>query len=247
MRNIIALIRRELGAYFISPMAYIILTALLAVSGFLFYFSMLRYSQQRLPASMTEVQQYLVFLMTLISPLITMRLIAEEKNRGTIETMMTAPVSEWQFVFAKFAASMLFVCYLLLPTVFYAAFVAAYGTLDVKGMLTGYLGVFLTLGAVISIGLLISSMASNQITAGVVTLIVACTLMMISAFSPILRPGASQFLGMVKDVMNYVGILNHVEEFSKGVIDTRPLVYLLSVMFGGLFLTVRVVESRRWR
>ena len=247
MRNIIALIRRELGAYFISPMAYIILTALLIVSGLLFHFSMVRYMQQRLPASMSETQQYLVFLMTLISPLITMRLIAEEKNRGTIETMMTAPVSEWQFVFAKFAASMLFVCYLLLPTIFYAAFVGAYGVLDIKGMLTGYLGVLLTVGAVMSIGLLISSMSSNQISAGVVTLIVACALMMVSAFAPIVRPAGNSFVAFLKDVMNYVGVLNHVEEFSKGVIDTRPLVYLLTVMAGGLFLTVRVVESRRWR
>jgi ABC-2 type transport system permease protein len=243
----IALVRRELSAYFISPMAYIILTAMLAVSGFTFYSLMLGYAQTHQPAQMGGTLNWLVFLLTLVCPLITMRLIAEEKNRGTIETMMTAPIGEWQFVLAKYVAAVLFVAYLLLPTSFYAAFIGAYGWLDFKGMLAGYLGVMLTLGAVLSIGLFISSLASNQITAGVVTLIVAISLMTVSALTGSLKPGTSMFLKVARNVLNYLAILNHVEEFSKGVIDTRPLVYLLSVSFLFLFLTVRVIESRRWR
>ena len=246
MGNMIAVVRRELGAYFISPMAYIILTAILFASGLVFYFNMIGYAQNKMPATLTDTTYWLVFLLTLVCPLVTMRLIAEEKSRGTIETLMTAPLSEWQFVVGKYLAALLFVGYLLLPTVFYAAFVAAYGRLDYTGMAAGYLGVMLTIGAVLAIGLFVSALSANQITAGVVTLIVAIMLMLVSMGTNIIRP-TSDFIRIVRDVLGYVGILNHVEQFSRGVIDTRPLVYLLTVIVLFLYGTIRAVESRRWR
>jgi ABC-2 type transport system permease protein len=104
----------------------------------------------------------------------------------------------------------------------------------------------LTIGAVLSIGLFVSALSANQITAGVVTLIVAIMLMLVSMGTHIIRP-TSELLRIARDVLGYVGILNHVEQFSRGVIDTRPLVYLLSVILLFLYGTIRAVESRRWR
>src|SRR5258706_14178823 len=136
--------RREMGVYFVSPIAYIILTFFLAVSGMIFYTTMLGYAVQKTPAGLTETQQWIVTLLTLLCPLITMRLIAEEKNRGTIETLMTSPVAEWQFVLAKYFAALLFTAYLLLPTAFYAVFLSAYSTLALQATTVGYAGVLLT-------------------------------------------------------------------------------------------------------
>lgn len=246
MRNLVALTRRELAVYFISPMAYIILTAMLLALGTAFYFFMIGYAANRLPATLTETLYWLTFLLTLICPLVTMRLIAEEKNRGTIEVMMTAPVSETSFVLAKYLASLLFVGYLILPTTFYSAFLWAFGSLDFTGMAVGYLGVLLAAAAVLAIGIFISSLANSQITAGVVTLIVCIVLTLTSFFAPLIR-GHDALARAARQGLGYVGLLNHVEQFSRGVIDTRPLVYLLSVTVFFLFLTIRAVESRRWR
>jgi ABC-2 type transport system permease protein len=243
--NLVALTRRELGVYFISPMAYIILTAMLFLSGLIFYRTMDQYADARLPASMAELQTFLVFLITLVCPLVTMRLIAEEKNRGTLEIMMTSPVTEWQFVLGKYFAALLFVGYLILPTIFYAAFVAAYGTLDPTGMIAGYFGVLLTVGAILAIGLFISSLANSQITAGVVTLIVCLAMALTSMFAPMIKGGG--VAKVARTALTFAGVLTHVEYFARGVIDTRPLAFLLTVTVLFLFLTVRVVESRRWR
>ncbi len=246
MRSLVALTRRELGSYFISPMAYIILTAFLLVSGALFYFGMLRSAADRAPADFSRLQAMLVSLLNFICPLVTMRLIAEEKTRGTIETMMTSPVSEWQFVLSKYIASLLFVTYLVLPTVFYTAFVDSFGTLDVTGTVVGYIGVLLTVGAILSIGLFISALASSQITAGVVTLIVSMGLMLTSFFASALK-GDAPFTVTAREVLTRIDLLAHVDDFARGVVDTRPIVYLVGVIVFFLFMSVRAVESRRWR
>src|SRR5262245_3084487 len=137
MRNYAALVRRELSVYFVSPMAYIILTAFLVLNGVLFYWVMAEFAAARQPVQFGVMQTWMVNLLTFITPLVTMRLIAEEKNRGTIETMMTAPIGEWQFVFAKFSAAFCFIAYLLLPTVCYAVLAAKYGTVDAGATAAG--------------------------------------------------------------------------------------------------------------
>ena len=143
----------------INPMGLSILTAVLAISGYMFYSVMINYANYGLPAGLTEIHQWLTYLITLVCPLITMRLIAEEKSRGTLETMMTAPVGEWSFVLGKFAAAALFVAYLILPTAFYAVFISAYGTLDLTGAVAGYAGLLVTVSAVLSIGLFVSALS----------------------------------------------------------------------------------------
>ncbi|MBI2932464.1 MAG: ABC transporter permease [Planctomycetes bacterium] len=245
--NYAALVRRELSVYFISPMAYIILTAFLFLSGGLFCKLMFDFADARMPVEYGAMQKVMVSLLTFVTPLVTMRLIAEEKNRGTIEIMMTAPISEWAFVLAKFTAAFVFVSYLLSPTICYVILAAKYGVVDLGAVAAGYAGILLAIGAVLALGLCISAMCANQITAGVLTLIGALALIIMPLIGSLFPPHATGLVGIVQRVFEHVNLLGHMDSFSRGIVDARPAVYLLSVIFLFLFLTVRVVESRRWR
>jgi len=255
--NYAALVRRELAVYFVSPMAYIILTAFLLVNGLFFGWSMDEFAARRSPVNYGWIQQWMVYLLTLIAPLITMRLIAEEKSRGTIETMMTAPVSEWQFVLAKFSAAFLFVAYLLLPTVCYAILAAKFGTVDFGAAAAGYVGMLIAVAAVLALGLCISATCANQITAGVLTLIASLALIIMPMIARVLPQGEvnAVFLGInwgvfvvaLRGALHQMNLLGHMEAFSRGIVDFGALVYFLSVVGLFLFLTARIVESRRWR
>ncbi|MBV8880038.1 MAG: ABC transporter permease, partial [Planctomycetaceae bacterium] len=173
MRTFLALTRRELGVYFVSPMAYIIMTALVFISGLVFLGSIGFAASNQFPVDYSPTLFWIMVVVVVTSALVTMRLIAEEKNRGTLEIILTAPVSDASFVLAKFAAAMVLLGYLLILTVGYLVIITRYGPVDLGAVVCGYLGVFL-LGAVLySIGLFISSLCSSQITAGVITFCVA--------------------------------------------------------------------------
>ena len=167
MSTSIALLRRELGVYFVSPMAYIILTAMLFVSGLAFNGALQSAAANRLPADYLPTLFFIIWIIVLSSPLITMRLVAEEKNRGTIETLMTAPVSEAQLILAKFSAAVVFLVYLLFLTGFYPIILSMYGDVDLGAVACGYFGAVLAGAMMFSIGIFISSLCPNQITAGI--------------------------------------------------------------------------------
>jgi ABC-2 type transport system permease protein len=242
MRNFLALTRRELGVYFVSPMAYIILTALLFISGRVFVGSMAGFASNQLPVDYRETLYWLVVVVVLTSPLVTMRLIAEEKNKGTLEIILTSPISDAAFVLAKFAAAMVLLVYLLALTVGYIVIISRYGAVDVGAVVCGYLGVLFVGAVLYSIGLLISSLCSSQITAGVLTFSVAVLLIMAN----ILMAGLEENSAW-RPILSYVDLSMNFADFLKGVVDRTRLVYLLSVCGFFLFLTTRVVESRRWR
>ncbi len=237
-----ALLRRELGVYFVSPMAYIILTALLLVSGLAFVSSVERFASDKLPADYVPTLFFIVWIIVTASPLVTMRLIAEEKSRGTIEILMTAPVSEPQVVLAKFSAAVTFLLYLLLPTLVYPVILSLYGQVDLGAVACGYAGVVLVGAVVFSIGLFISSLCTSQVTAGIVSLMVSLLLI----FASFLAGGLFRNEAWA-DLLEFVNLSANVMDFLKGVVDTRRLTYLAGVMAFFLFLTVCVVESRRWR
>ena len=241
MRNFLALTRRELGVYFVSPMAYIILTALLVLSGQMFVRSMETYSANQLPVDYRVTLQGLVIFIVLTCPLVTMRLIAEEKNKGTLEIILTAPISDAAFVLAKFAASIILLAYLLALTVGYLIVISRYGPVDVGAAACGYLGLLLVGGVLYSAGLFISALCSSQITAGVLTFVVAILLVMANILS------AQVENSFWAPIFGYVDLSLNFNDFLKGVVDRTRLVYLLSVIAFFLFLTTRVVESRRWR
>ncbi len=242
MSNFLALARRELGVYFVSPMAYIILTALLVVAGLVFVFSVSAAAAERLPADYAPTLQWTCVVVALTSALVTMRTVAEEKSRGTIEIVLTAPVTEAQFVLAKFAAAMVLLSYLLAVTAGFALILSRYGQVDWGAVACGYLGVLLVGAVTYSAGIFISSLCTSQITAGVVTFALVILLMMANLGGLFLGPESA-----VAPFLQAVSLTENFGDFLKGVIDTGRLVTLLGVAAFFLFLAVRVVQSRRWR
>jgi ABC-2 type transport system permease protein len=242
MRTFLAMTRRELGVYFVSPMAYIILTALLAVAGWAFWSTMANAAESRLPVDFSGTLAMVVYIVVLTSSLVTMRLIAEEKSKGTLEIILTAPISDAAFVLAKFAASMVLLVYLLVLTIGYLAIISRYGLVDYGAVACGYLGVLLVGAVTYSMGLFVSSLCSSQVTAGVITLALSLLLILADLLGSNLAEGSfwREFLG-------YVDLTRNFGDFLRGVVDRSRLVYLTSVVAFFLFLTTRVVESRRWR
>jgi ABC-2 type transport system permease protein len=191
MRTTWALFRRELAVYFVSPMAYIILTCLMVMFGFFFWFSAQKALASSSPFLFAEALSPIAYFMVFIAPIVTMRLVAEEKNRGTFETLMTAPVTELQVVLAKYAATLAFLLFLLLPTVAHAILVSKYGTLDVSESISGYIGVFLATASLFAIGLFVSSVCTNQVTAGVITFVIIIMLAGSALIAPFINPSTA--------------------------------------------------------
>ena len=242
MKTFLALTRRELGVYFVSPMAYIILTAILVLSGQVFVSTMAAATAGQEPVDYRSTLQWLMMVVILTTPLVTMRLIAEERKQGTLEIILTAPISDAAFVLAKFAAAMVLLAYLLVLTVGYLVIISRYGPVDAGAAACGYLGLFLVGGVLYSIGLFISSLCSSQITAGVLTFSIAVMLIMATYSLPQVMDTS-----LIRPFLAYIDLTVNFSDFLKGVVDCTRLVYLLSVIFFFLFLTTRVVESRRWR
>lgn len=242
MKNFLALTRRELGVYFVSPMAYIILTVMLLLAGWLFVTSISFFATNQLALDYSPTLAAIMVIVVATSALVTMRLIAEEKSKGTLEIILTAPISDATFVLAKFAAAMVLLAYLLILTIGYLVIISRYGKVDYGAVASGYVGVFI-LGAVMySVGLFISSLCSSQITAGVITFAVAAILALANLGSLLLPENSSW-----RPFLAYVDLMQNFGDFLKGVVDRTRLVYLSSIVFFFLFLTTRVVESRRWR
>jgi ABC-2 type transport system permease protein len=242
VRSFAALARRELGVYFVSPIAYIILTVLLFFSGLVFAYQVDLAATNRLPFDFSSTLAGICWVVVVASALITMRLVAEEKSRGTIEIMLTAPVTETQFVLAKFAAALVLLAYLLLPTVAFVLVVSMYGQVDAGAVACGYLGVLLVGAFMFSIGIFVSSLCSSQVTAGMITLVVGLVLLILTIIA-MSRPEGDT----LRRVIETVDLTANFMDFLRGVVDVGRLVYLLGVPVFFLFLTTRVLESRRWR
>lgn len=242
MRRFNALVLRELTAYFNSPIAYVVLTAFLSLSGFFFAGYMFSYSNNGVPARYFDTMYGMSLIIILVAPFITMRLIAEEKNRGTIETLLTSPVSECAIVLSKFVSAMVFVLYLLVPTVIHLAVLAKYANVDWSACLVGYLGLTLLAAAVVSIGLFISSLCTSQIAAGIITFVVAFILVSIEFGAGFIR----QEDNVWRQVLLRISFPNNTFPFLTGILDSRPTIYFLSFVALFLFATVKVMGSRRW-
>ena len=173
-------------------------------------------------------------------PLIAMRLFAEEKRTGTIELLMTSPLHDWEIVLGKWMGAMTMYAFMVLLSAINMGLLFVWGSPDWKPLLTGYLGLFLQAGTIMAIGSFISSTTRNQIIAGSTTFLLCLLLWVIKAVSSFNDAGWAKALA-------YCSILTHFEPFSKGVIDTKDIVYYVTAIFLGLFLTVRSLESLRWR
>jgi ABC-2 type transport system permease protein len=175
-----------------------------------------------------------------VVPLITMRAYAEEKRSGTIELLMTSPITDFQIVIGKFLGAMSLYGAMLGVTLIHIALLFAYGNPEWKPILTGYLGLVLLGGCFVSVGLFFSSLTKNQIVAGMFTFVVLLLLWVIGWIGNFSGPTVERLTG-------YLSLTSHVDDFLRGVIDSQHVVYYLSFITFGLFLTAKAVDSERWR
>lgn len=238
MRNVATLTKRELIAYFLSPMAYIILTVFLVLIGYLF-FEFLTFSRR---ADMTQIIGFMGFIWIFILPLLTMRLFADEFDSGTIETLMTAPVTTLEVVLSKYLASLVFLLVLILPTMFYAAILFAFGKPDPGPIVAGYFGLFLLGAFYLAVGLVASACVRSQIAAAVISIVL---LLLLYILGYIVRPEA---VDPLSKALRYISFSQHFfGAFTKGIVDTRDVLYFLTTSLFCIFLTTVIVTVRRWR
>ena len=254
MRNVWTIYRKELNSYFVSPIAYILLLMFALVFGFFFWnaLGMFVYygieSQMRgqmYPMNVNE--QVIRPLLSNISvvglffiPMITMRLFAEEKRNGTIELLATSPIRDAEVIVGKWLAAVTLYASMLLCTALNFSFLFRYGNPDWKPLAIGYLGLLLQAGALLAIGTFVSSLTRNQIIAGAVTFGVCLLLWVLEWVS-------GYETAMWARVLAYMSVITHYESFGKGVLATKDAIYYVTLIFLGLFLTARSMESLRWR
>src|SRR6476659_4657453 len=193
-------------------------------------------NQQLIRPLLQNVNILVLFLM----PMVTMRTYAEEKRSGTIELLLTSPITDWQIILGKFLGAMSLYATMLAVTLIHLALLFIYGRPEWKPVLTAYLGLLLLGGCFVSVGLFISSLTKNQIVAGMVTFAVFLLLWVITWIGSFSGPTVDQ-------LTQYLSIVDHLDDFGKGVLDTTHIIYYLSFITFGLFLTSKSVESERWR
>jgi len=255
MTNIWFLMKKELRAYFNSPIAYVVIAGFLLLAGYFFYSLVWWFNAQAMQmaqnpyyAQQVNINQ-MVFsplfnnmsiILILVAPLLTMRLLAEEKKSGTDELLYTSPVSVGQIVLGKYFAALIMLAVMLGLTALLSVFAFAYGNPEIAPWLTGYLGLFLMGAAFIAIGLFFSSLTENQIVAAFLTFV---TLLLLLVLNWVTSSGS----GTWQSVLGYLSFSQHFEDLTRGILDTKDVVYYLSFSFFGLFLAHSVIQSRRWR
>jgi ABC-2 type transport system permease protein len=252
VRNIFAIAGKELRSYFASPTGYILigLFALLFGAFFRVYLTGFaeRSQQMAMGGGAVNVNEWLIrgvlhnvaIIILFIMPMVTMRTYAEEKRSGTMELLLTSPITDVQIILGKFLGAMGLFAAMLLVTAIDIAILFRIGNPEFKPVLAGYLGLLLLGGSFLSVGLLISSLTKNQIVAGVMTFAVFLLLWIINWFADSVGP-----LG--RTIVSFLSITEHLDDFTKGVIDTKHVVYYLSFITFGLFLTAKSVDSERWK
>ena len=256
MRNIIAVAGKEMQAYFHSPIAYLVMTVWTFLVGLIFYLSVGEYVNysfrmeamgggQPLP-SLNEaivrgmLQGFLMVVLLFMIPLITMRLYAEEKRSGTIELLLTSPLSDLEIILGKFLGALTLYAILVALTFLYVGVLFIYGNPSAKPLLANAAGMLLYGAALLALGMWFSTFTRNQIIAGVVSMVAFLVLYIFN--------WPSMFLdNKVVQIMASMAITTHIENFSKGVIQLSDVVYYLSVVALGIFLTARSVEALKGR
>jgi len=237
MRNIAAIFQKELRTYFNSTIAYIFIVVFLVISNWLFFRTFFLADR----ATMRDYFAMLPWLFLFFVPAITMRLWAEEKKLNTMELLMTMPVRDWEVVLGKFLASLLLLTITILLSLPIALTISTLGDMDPGPVLGGYLGAFLMGAAYLAIGLFISSLTENQIVAFIVSVTLTFALLIV---------GESIVVAVVPSwlapVCEFLGLGSHFDSIGRGVIDSRDIIYYLSLIGFFLFLNVKGIESRKW-
>lgn len=254
MRNVLTIAGKEMKSYFTSPIAYLLMALFGLIFGYFFFSATVFFVNMGLQAQFSGQQQpmsindYIIAPLLgnasvvglFLIPLISMRLFAEEKRSGTIELLMTSPVRDWEIILGKWLGAMGMYLSILAISAISVALLFVWGHPDWRPILTGYLGLILQGGTILAFGTFISTTTRNQIIAGATTFAVCLLLWVLSWVSSYNDAGWAQAIA-------YCSILTHFEPFSKGIIDSKDLIFYVSAIFLGLFLTSRSLESLRWR
>src|SRR5882762_7612624 len=253
MGNILAIAEKELRSYFASPIAYVIIGFFALVFGWFYVVSIDFFMRASLQMGMPGQGQVNINTMAIrpllanvsvvalfVLPLITMRTYAEEKRSGTIELLLTSPLTDFQIIMGKFLGALALWGIMLLVSMVHLAILFVYARPALRPLASAYLGLLLLGGCFISVGLFISSLTKNQIVAGMTTFAVFLFLWVITWIGSFSGP-------TINSLVDYLSIINHFDDFGKGVIDTTHVIYYVSFMTFGLFLTAKSVDSERWR
>ncbi len=254
LRNILAIAGKELRSYFGSPVAWVMMGLFAILFGYFYTVYLAFFVRNGMqaqfgggPASqninMDMIRPLLAnasVLVLFLLPMITMRTYSEEKRSGTIELLLTSPLTDFEIVMGKFVGAVGLYAALLLVTMVYITMLFVYGNPEWRPVVTGYLGLLLLGSCFISMGLFISSTTKNQMVAGAATFVAALMFWIINWFADSVGPTASA-------VLSYLSITQHFDDFAKGVLDTTHLIFYLSFISFGLFLTLKSVDSERWR
>jgi gliding motility-associated transport system permease protein len=255
MNNILAIAHKELKSYFSTPIAYIVIGFFALLFGYFFYAMLVIFNQQSaqfggVEGGAVDINQQLIrplflnasVILLFVLPLITMRTYSEEKRSGTIELLLTSPVTDLEIILGKFLGAMALYAAMLAITVIHMLVLFSYANPKPEWTVPviGYVGLLLMGGCFISVGLLISSLTKNQIVSGMVTFAVFLLLWVINWIASFTGP-------TTQSVLNYLSITDHFDDFTRGIVDTKHLIYYFSVMSFGLFLTARSVDTERWK
>ena len=252
MRNTFTIAGKELRGFFVSPMGWVVMGLFALLFGYFFMAHLTYFVQQSMQSQMgggpININQFMIrpllqnvaLINLFLLPMITMRAYAEEKRSGTIELLLTSPVSDLEIILGKFLGALGFYAALLAVTMIYIGILFVFGTPELNPVLTGYLGLLLMGGCFLSVGLFISSTTKNQVVAGAATFVVFLLLWIISWLGQSAGPAMAS-------VLDYLSIVWHFDDFGKGVVDTKHVIYYLSFITFGLFLTMKSVDTERWR
>lgn len=248
MRSVLAITAREVRSFFVSPIAYVVLTVWLILSGISFYILASWYAQNAStggsdnPLTPFFGGTVLFYLPPLVFvPVLTMRLLAEERRSGTIEPLLTAPVSDVAVVFGKYLAALVFWVAMWLPTLLYVWITSNYGDVDMGAIAASYLGIFGIGLYYMAIGLAMSALSKNQITAALLTFMVLGALFVSGLLTYV------ESLSEYHDVLEYISLWGHMQAFAKGVVDSRFVIFDVSLACFFVFLAWRALEGRRWQ
>jgi ABC-2 type transport system permease protein len=254
MSNALTIAGREIKAYFASPIAYVVIGFFALIYGWFFALFLYDFNQRVAqfgamggapPMNLNNAffgpvfsNMMVILLFTL--PLVTMRTYSEEKRSGTMELLLTSPITDAQIVAGKFIGAMTMIAAMLAITLPHVIVLFWFGDPEWKPVVTTYVGFFLMAGCFVAVGLFVSSLTKNQIVAAMATFGVFLMLWVIGWMGSFMGPTGQA-------VFRYLSIIDHFEDFTRGVMDTKHLVYYASFILFGLFLTMRSVETERWR
>lgn len=240
MNKVIAVFKKDLKSYFLSPIAYVTIGIFLLLLGIMFYISTIAPSVSSGEATMENAFWNMISILLVIVPILTMKLIAEEKRAGTDQLLLTSPLNSWSIVLGKYFAALTVFITALVITFVYPAILYSYSEpkIDISLVASGYLGMLLIGGAFISVGLFVSSLTENQVIAAVISFAILLILWALDWIGDV-------FSQVTKTIFSYLSITTHFNDFSIGVLDTGNIFFYLSFIFVFLFLTVYIIE-RSW-